>query len=150
MAEQTVDLAAHIGGLPARPCRTAGLALHGAPAGPAPAAVDAPLHRYGSDAPALRALAEADPELAAPLHPALPVTGAEIVWAARHEMARTVVDVLARRSRAMILDVRASLEIAPAVARLLARELGCDATWAAREIAAYARHASVCCLPATE
>ena len=150
MAEQTVDLAAHIGRLPARPCRTAGLALHGAPAGPAPAAVDAPLHRYGSDAPALRALAEADPELAAPLHPALPLTGAEIVWAARHEMARTVVDVLARRSRAMILDVRASLEIAPAVARLLARELGCDDAWAAREIAAYARHASVCCLPATE
>ena len=146
MAEQTVDLAAQTAGLPARTCRTAGLALHGAPATPAP--IDDPLARYGSDAPALRALAATDPALAAPLHPALALTGAEVVWAARHEMARTVVDVLARRSRTMLFDARASLDIAPAVARLLARELGRDDAWIARQIAHYVHHATTYHLPA--
>lgn len=146
MAEQAVDLAARLAGLPARACRTAGLALHGAPPHPAPA--DDPLARYGSDASALRALAAADPDLAVPLHPALTLTGAEVVWAARHEMARTVVDVLARRCRATILDARASLDIAPAVARLLARELGRDDTWAAAQAAACQRHIRTGYLPA--
>lgn len=150
MAEQTVDLAAQIAGLPARACATAGLALHGAPPHPGqarPAPAGDPLARYGSDAAALRALAAADPDLAAPLHPALPLSGAEVVWAARHEMARTVIDVLARRAGATLLDARASLEIAPAVARLLARELGHDDAWAAREAAACVRHVRARCLP---
>ncbi len=145
MAEQTVDLAAQVAGLPARPCVTAQLPLHGAPARPAP--IDDPLARYGSDAPALRALAVANPELAVPLHPALPLTGAEVVWAARQEMARTVVDVLARRARATILDARASLDIAPAVARLLAQALGRDDAWASEQVSACQQHIRTCCLP---
>jgi glycerol-3-phosphate dehydrogenase len=44
-------------------------------------------------------------------------------------MARTVEDVLARRTRALFLNARASLEAAPEVARLLARELGCNEEW---------------------
>ncbi|OZA37803.1 MAG: FAD-dependent oxidoreductase [Hydrogenophilales bacterium 17-64-34] len=146
MAEQTVDLAAQLAGLPARASVTASLPLHGATASPAP--VDDPLARYGSDAPALRALAAADPDLAAPLHPALPLTGAEVIWAARHEMARTAVDVLARRARATILDAGASLDIAPAVARLLAHELGHDEAWIAQQTTACQRHIRTCCLPA--
>ncbi len=145
MAEQTVDLAAQVAGLPALPCVTAQLPLHGAPARPAP--IDDPLARYGSDAPALRALAVANPELAVPLHPALPLTGAEVVWAARQEMALTVVDVLARRARATILDARASLDIAPAVARLLAQELGRDDAWAAQQTVVAQQHIRTCCLP---
>ncbi|MFN3716205.1 MAG: glycerol-3-phosphate dehydrogenase/oxidase [Thiobacillus sp.] len=145
MAEQTVDLAAQLAGLPARACVTARLRLHGAPARPAPA--NDPLACYGSDAPALRALADANPDLAAPLHPALPLTGAEVVWAARHEMARTALDVLARRTRATLLDARASLDIAPAVARMLARELGHDEAWAVRQTRACQQHIHSCCLP---
>ena len=64
-------------------------------------------------------------------------SGGEVVWAARHEMARTVEDFLARRSRLLLLDARASIEAAPAVARLLARELGRDAAWEARQVADY-------------
>ena len=63
------------------------------------------------------------------LHPSLPYRTSEVAWAARHEMARTVEDVLARRTRALFLDARAAAEIAPNVARLLADELGRDEMW---------------------
>ena len=79
----------------------------------------------------------ATPSLAAPLHPQLPYTGAEVVWAARHEMARTVEDVLARRTRALFLNARAAEAMAPEVARLMAGELGWDASRQAAEVAAF-------------
>jgi len=65
-----------------------------------------------------------------PLHPRLELTPGEVAWFARMEMARTVDDVLARRNRALLLDARAASESAPAVARILAEELGRDARWA--------------------
>ena len=67
----------------------------------------------------------------------LPYTGAEVVWAARHEMARTVEDVLARRTRALFLNARAAEAMAPEVARLMAGELGWDASRQAAEVAAF-------------
>ena len=60
-----------------------------------------------------------------------------MVWAVRREMARTVEDVLARRTRALLLDARASIEIAPIAAALMARELGRDAAWEQDQVAAY-------------
>jgi glycerol-3-phosphate dehydrogenase len=60
-----------------------------------------------------------------------------VVWAARHEMARTVEDVLARRTRSLLLDARASADIAPAVAALLAGELGRDEAWQRRQVEEY-------------
>lgn len=134
MAEQAVDLAARVAQLPDRPGRTADLLLHGATPDPAPA----PLRAYGSDAAAILALAQTRPEWAARLHPRLPYIGAEVEWAARHEMARSVQDVLARRTRALLLDARASIEAAPNVAALLAGALGRDTAWQAREVAAFA------------
>jgi glycerol-3-phosphate dehydrogenase len=77
------------------------------------------------------------PEWGEALHPRLPYRAVEVIWAARKEMARTVEDVLARRTRALLLDARASSEAAPAVARLLAAELGRDAAWEADQVAAY-------------
>ncbi|MDO9468704.1 MAG: glycerol-3-phosphate dehydrogenase/oxidase, partial [Thiobacillus sp.] len=133
MAEQATDVAARVAQLPVRPCRTADLPLHGATAD----ALPSPLRSYGADAAALQSLAQARPEWAARLHPRLPYIGAEVVWAARHEMARSVQDVLARRTRALLLDARASIEIAPRVAALLGDALGRDAAWQAREGAAY-------------
>jgi len=59
------------------------------------------------------------------------------VWAARFEMARTVEDVLARRARALFLNARAAIEMAPRVAELLARELRHDAAWIDREAASF-------------
>ncbi len=137
MAEQATDLAARAALLPDRPCRTANLALHGATSDPVPM----PLRAYGSDAAAVQALAQTRPEWAALLHPRLPYIGAEVEWAARHEMARSVQDVLARRTRALLLDARASIEAAPNVAALLAGALDRDAAWQAREVAMFTEFA---------
>ena len=81
---------------------------------------DSPLSVHGADRPALEALCAERPDWDRPLHPRLPYRGGEVVWAARHEQARTVEDVLARRTRALFLDARASAEAAPGVAELLA------------------------------
>jgi glycerol-3-phosphate dehydrogenase len=89
---------------------------------------------YGSDALLLQDLMRAEPALASPLHPALSYGGAEVVWAARAEMARTVEDVLARRTRALFLNARAAIEMAPETARLLARELDRDGAWQAQQV----------------
>jgi len=130
VAEEAVTRAAAIAGLPARPSPTKTLRVHGHEA---PAADD-PLAVYGSDAAAIRALAREDPSLSRPLHGALPTIGAEIVWAARREMARTVEDALARRTRALYLNARAAIEMAAEAARLIARELGRDESWVASQV----------------
>ena len=78
-----------------------------------------------------------EPELAEPLTTALPYVGAEVVWAARNEMARTVEDVLCRRTRALFLDVKAAIEAAPKVASLMAREFEYDSDWEAKQLAAF-------------
>ena len=131
MAEDCVNQAAMLARLPERPCVTENLNLHGFH----PHALGfGPLRVYGSDAPAIQELMRAEPALAEPLDTALPYTGAEIVWAARHEMARTLEDALARRTRALFLNARASLRIAPRAAGLLARELNRDDAWQARQV----------------
>ena len=61
----------------------------------------------------------------------------EVVWAARYEMARTVEDILARRTRALFLDARAAIEAAPAVSRVLARELKKSDAWAERDLKSF-------------
>ena len=92
---------------------------------------------YGSDAPAIWELMESEPDMAFRLHESLPICGAQVVWAVRHEMARTLDDVLSRRTRALPLNARAAVEMAPAVARLMAAELGKDAGWEAAEVKAF-------------
>ncbi|HSG48689.1 MAG TPA: glycerol-3-phosphate dehydrogenase C-terminal domain-containing protein, partial [Longimicrobiales bacterium] len=92
---------------------------------------------FGSDAPAVEALMEGEPGGGDPLHPRLDVTAGEVVWFVRNEMARTVDDVLSRRSRALLLDARSAAQAAPAVARILADELGRDAGWVQAQTAAF-------------
>ena len=92
---------------------------------------------YGSDAAAILALTKENPELARLLHPGLPYIGAEVVWAARHEMSRTVDDALSRRTRALLLNARAAVEVAPAVAALLAAELDKNSAWIEAQVAAF-------------
>jgi glycerol-3-phosphate dehydrogenase len=137
MAEQTVGRVIEVAGLTSQRCRTENLPLHGC----AEASGDA-LSTYGSDAAAIRSLARELPEWNALLHPAFPYIGAEVIWAARNEMARTVEDVLARRTRALFLDARASIKAAPAVASLLARELGHDCAWAQAQAQSFAELAT--------
>lgn len=133
MAQDAVDQAAGVAALEERPSRTEGLRLHGW----TDAEERYPWDVYGADAEALRALAHERAELYEPLHPRLPYRAAEVVWATRREMARTVADVLARRTRALLLDARASMEAAPAVARLMAGELGQPEAWAEEQVEAY-------------
>jgi glycerol-3-phosphate dehydrogenase len=135
MAQDVVDHAEMVAGLPDRPSRTENLPIHGFLA--APTAAD-PLAVYGSDAAGIRALMTQRPEWAQLVHPLFAFRAAEVIWHARHEMARTVEDVLARRTRALLLNAAASIDAAPRVAELLAAELGRDAPWQAEQIAAYA------------
>jgi glycerol-3-phosphate dehydrogenase len=134
MAEHTVDQAADLARLAERPCVTRTLNVHGFHSN---ADRFGALKPYGSDAAAIQELRREVPPLAAPLHPQLPYTGAEVVWAARHEMARTVEDVLARRTRALFLNARAAEAMAPEVARLMAGELGWDSSRQAAEVASF-------------
>jgi glycerol-3-phosphate dehydrogenase len=137
MAEDVVDAAAARAGLPQRPSPTAVMPLHGAPHAGAQRAHEGSLTVYGTDAAAVAALRAHDPGLRERLHPSLSYTGAEVVYAARHEMARTVDDVLSRRTRAAFLDTAAARASAPAVAALLARELGRDEAWQAAQVPAF-------------
>jgi len=134
MAEDCVDHAATLARLPEKPCVTKNLNVHGFHR---QAANFGALSVYGSDALLIQDVMRADESLEAPLHAALPYTAAEVVWAARVEMARSVEDVLARRTRALFLNARAAIEMAPETARLLARELGRDAAWQARQVDAF-------------
>jgi glycerol-3-phosphate dehydrogenase len=134
MAEDCVNQAATLARLPEKPCVTGHLNVHGFHPG---SDKFGHLSVYGSDAPAVQSLIAADPDLADPLHPALPYTGAEVVWAARHEMARTLEDVLARRTRALFLNARAAIAMAPAVAHLCARELERGTEWETEQIQSF-------------
>lgn len=135
MAEDTVNTAIARAGLTDAACRTAELPIHGATT----TDFHAPLYYYGSDAPAIRALATADPGLSKPLHARLPYIGAEIVWAAREELCMTVEDALSRRTRALLLDAQAALECSGTVAALLARELGKDQQWQEQQVAEFSK-----------
>ena len=95
------------------------------------------LDRYGDEARAVLALADRDPALKLPMVPGLPYLKAEAVFAARHEMARSVDDVLSRRTRARLLARDAAAASADDVAALLAPELGWDAAEQAAQAAAY-------------
>jgi glycerol-3-phosphate dehydrogenase len=121
--------------------RTKRLRLLGAEGYVEPAeSADAAAHlagRYGSEATAVEALFDANPDLREPLVAGLPYLAAEAVHAARHEMAMTLDDVLSRRTRARLLARDASVAAAPAVARLLAPELGWDAATQDAEVRAY-------------
>jgi len=125
-----------------RRCRTRRLPLIGARRYREPPPDASPLtvhlaHRYGTEASAVEALMDGDPELAAPLVPGLPYVKAEAVFAVRNEMARTLDDVLDRRTRCRVLDREATAAAAESVARLIAPELGWDDVTTARAVACY-------------
>ncbi len=133
MAEDCVDHAITLGRLPDAECVTKNLRIHGYMESTDALSGEEHWSVYGSDAEKIRALA-GDPVLDAQLHPALPYLAAEVVWAAREEMARTVEDVLARRMRALFLNADAALAMAEPAASLLASELGRDEEWVSEQV----------------
>ena len=140
MARDAVDAASRTAGLTRAPCPTAQMLLHGAPAdgskefGLTEPPAGAALRVYGSDATHVRRLIIDDASLGEPLDSRLPYTGAHVVYAVRAEMARTVEDVLARRTRALFLDADAARASAAHTAALIAAELGRGASWIAHQL----------------
>jgi glycerol-3-phosphate dehydrogenase len=125
MAEDAVDRAESVAGLGSRPSVTDQLPVHGWQE----TIENGPWSVYGSDMSRLAELAAREPSGKVQLHPRLPYRVCQVIWGVRHEYARTVEDILARRTRVLILDARASMEMAPRVARLMAAELGYDENW---------------------
>ncbi|GEB47754.1 MULTISPECIES: glycerol-3-phosphate dehydrogenase/oxidase [Streptomyces] len=93
--------------------------------------------RYGTEARFVHDLIAEDPSLAEPVVASLPYTRAEVVYAARAELARSVDDVLSRRLRARLFARDASAEAAPEVGALLGRELGLSDAEVERQVSAY-------------
>ena len=131
MAKDAVDQAITLGRLPENQSVTEHLHIHGYAED---VEMDNDLWVYGSDAKEIRSLATETRAFSQRLHHNLPYIAAEVVWAARMEMARTVEDVLARRTRALFLDARSAIAMAPKVASLLAVELHKNDAWAAMQV----------------
>jgi glycerol-3-phosphate dehydrogenase len=146
MAADTVDevlevLGSRVAGV-ARSSRTKKLRLRGAEGYEVLASHADPVtahlaNRYGGEARTVLALAESDPTLGEPLVAGLPYIKAEAVYAVRHEMARTVDDVLSRRTRARLLARDASAAAAGDVAGLIAPILGLTEAEAEAQASSY-------------
>lgn len=139
MAEDTINKAIEITGLPKAGCHTHHLKIHGF----VEENGDSFLSVYGSDRQNIETLIAENAQLGETLHPRLPYVQAEVIWAVRNEMARTVEDVLARRLRALFLDARAAIDMAPTVASVMAKELKYGVEWQLQQVDAFqavARH----------
>lgn len=132
MAEDVVEKASILGGLPERECITRHLPIHGYRTDVDP--VGDVLACYGSDKEDLMALTAENPAWGEWLSEKLEILRAQVIWAVREEMAESVEDVLARRTRALFLDARESIRIAPVVAILMAREKGKNKEWETRQV----------------
>jgi glycerol-3-phosphate dehydrogenase len=135
MAEDCVDRAAAVAGLKRAPCRTENLPIHGA----VEIGVPGPAANYGTDAAAVERLLNENRQWQEPLAPGFPYQAAHAVWAVRHEMARTVEDVLARRTRLLFLDADAAAAAASRVAAIMASELNRDDAWQRDQIEQFSR-----------
>ena len=144
MAEDTVDVVVQrLGESPkTRRCITKSLRLIGATTATRdPVAMAHPhahlLGRYGTESAAVLALAEGRPELLEPAIAGLPYMRAELVYAAREEMAQTLDDVLARRTRAVIQRAQPTMAAAHAAATLIAPDMGWDEQTASNQAAQF-------------
>ncbi|MBC3846009.1 glycerol-3-phosphate dehydrogenase/oxidase [Winogradskyella echinorum] len=134
MAQDTVNKIIELKKLPKAECKTQNLLIHGANG-----TVDRSNHLYiyGTDRKGIEQIINEDASLGENLHPRLEFTKAEVVWAVRNEMARTIEDVLARRVRVLFLDAKAAIEIAPMVGELLRAELNETKSWRAEQISKF-------------
>ena len=135
MAEDAIDFAIKNLMLEKRPCVTGTTALRGAATA---LPIDDPyLREYGSDAAEIQQFESNDSTLAGAIDPDLPYTFSEVLYGVRSEMARTLEDVLSRRTRALLLDSAAAVRCAPAVAPIIAKELGYGNDWTQAQVRAF-------------
>ena len=121
--------------------RTASLAIYGSTTVTSP---PEPLYFYGSDLSNIVPMIRIDPDgwISTKLH----LHRAQVIWAVREELARTTEDVLARRTRALFLDAREAIRIAPEVAELIAKESGRDGLWVESQVKEFRSLAKQYCL----
>jgi glycerol-3-phosphate dehydrogenase len=131
MAEDVMEIAVHKAGMSEKECVTKNLHIHGYKEN---SNYKAPLYYYGTDEDAIKDLIKKDASLAELIHPSLPYIKAEIIWAVQNEMCMTVEDALARRTRALLLDAKASIESSLLVAQMMAKEMGKDESWIKEQI----------------
>ncbi|OKS86161.1 glycerol-3-phosphate dehydrogenase/oxidase [Mucilaginibacter polytrichastri] len=131
MAEDTVNKAIQVGALTAKPVKTKDLPIHGSTED-----VDRKNHMYvyGTDREAVMALCNENKDWVLKLDPRAEFIAAEVIWAVRNEMARTLEDVLARRVRLLFLDARIAYDVAPKVAALIAKELNKGHDWEIKQV----------------
>ncbi len=145
MAEDTVDTAAEVGELPPRPSVTRDLKIHGShetPVDSGESIDENPYYLYGSDAPKVRQIEQEQPGWDKPIHPSLEIRPAEIIWAVRYELACCIEDVLSRRTRALLLDAKASVEIAAKTATLIAEERKFSVEWIDQQVSDFKKIAA--------
>lgn len=133
MAEETIDKGIKAGLIEGKKCITKTLRFYSNGA----RLKSERLRIYGNDAAGIEKLIADKPELGGLLDPRLPYSRAEIMWICQNEMPRKLEDLLARRTRAMFLDARASSSVAPEVAEIMARELKNDGKWAEAQVKDY-------------
>ena len=131
MAEDIINTAQSVGGLPERGCITHNLPVHGYDYN---SDWTNPLHVYGVD---IDKIIKLDPEGNTSLSKEVHLTKNQVIWAVREEMAMTVEDVLARRTRVLFLNASESLILAPTVAAIMGKEMGKDSSWIATQIENY-------------
>lgn len=131
MAEDTLLKITKKGMLPSKDCVTQNLKIHGA--APLDLSQD-PLSGYGNDRSALEALIKTNAAFGQPLGGYPGILQVQVIWAIRSEMARTVEDVLARRTRLLFRDARKAIELAPVVAAIMKDELHQDNNWQQQQI----------------
>ena len=133
MAEETINKAIKAGCLKKRKCETSNLPLTGSN----DRISSSRLHIYGAGRSEIEMMINDKPELGMPIDSRLPYTRAEIIWICRNEMPQTIEDVLARRTRALFLNAKASVDMASEVAGLMAEIFGYDLTWQKQQIESY-------------
>lgn len=134
MAEDTIDQAIFLAELDFEPSATENLNIHGYHKNPE---IFNELSVYGSDASLINKIFEEKSDYNQYIHPEKKSRVGEIIWAVRHEMARTVEDFLSRRTRHLLLDAKTSIEMAPVVAEYMAKELKKGKSWKKSQIAEY-------------
>ena len=131
MGEEVVNKLISTGGLQKRKCTTKHLKIHGYEKNPN---FNNPLYFYGSDKKIIEELISKQPDLGEWLSEDLKILKAQVIFAVKYEMAQNISDVLARRTRALFLDAKESIRIAPAVASMMAHELFKDKEWEKEQI----------------
>lgn len=131
MGEEVVDKLAEVGGIPKKECVTKHLKIHGYKEG---VDFNDPLYFYGTDIDLINDIIKEDSSMSESISEEVQIIKAQVVLAIRNELALNVIDVLARRTRALFLDAKESIKIAPLVAEIMAKEMGKDKAWEKSQI----------------